>query len=91
MSDATFQRLITQLGLMKAQGIRDAIGRIEFDTVEIVEVKQGGHFDTLKLKICAKLEDSEVPARHRQRSDNFSRIYHAADAVSVVERRAATQ
>lgn len=70
MSDATFQRLRIQLGLLRAQGIRDAIADVEVMDLQIIGLDQSQWFDTLQVRIKARMRDTDVPA---QLSDDEAR------------------
>ena len=61
MSDATYQRFVTQLSLMKAQDQRNAIADPEVLGVELVGVEQNPWFDTVQLSIRARMRDADVP------------------------------
>jgi hypothetical protein len=62
LSDATFQRLSTQLAIMQQRGVRDAITDLEIDEVTPVGLEQNPWYDTLHLRVVARIRDTEVPA-----------------------------
>jgi uncharacterized tellurite resistance protein B-like protein len=62
MSDATYQRFVVQLGLLSAQGVRDAIADVEVLEVLPVGLDQSQWFDTLHVRITARMRDVDVPA-----------------------------
>ncbi|MBX5481506.1 MAG: TIM44-like domain-containing protein [Myxococcaceae bacterium] len=62
LSDATFQRLTEQLDLMRSQGVRDAIADIEVLGVTLIGLEQNAWFDTVHLRIEARMRDTDVPA-----------------------------
>ncbi|HLT28903.1 MAG TPA: Tim44-like domain-containing protein [Myxococcaceae bacterium] len=61
-SDATWQRLATQLAIMQRRGVRDAITDLEIDEVSPVGLEQNPWYDTLHLRVVARIRDTEVPA-----------------------------
>jgi tellurite resistance protein len=75
LSDATYQRFEVQLGLMKAQGVRDALTAIEVLDVGLIGLDQSEWFDTVHLRVHARMRDADVPATT---SD--------ADAVAAAQR-----
>lgn len=62
LSDATFQRLSTQLLLMQALGVRDAIADPEVIDIQIIRIEARDSFDTLHARITARIHDDEVAA-----------------------------
>lgn len=62
LSDATYQRLNVQLGLMKAQGVRDAITDIEVLDVQLIGLSQSDWFDNIHIRVRARMRDTDVPA-----------------------------
>ena len=62
LSDATYQRFEVQLALMKAQGVRDAITGIEVLDVGLIGLDQSEWFDTVHLRVHARMRDTDVPA-----------------------------
>ncbi len=93
LSDATFQRLNVQLGLIDLQGIRDAIADPTVIDLQIAGLEQTGSFDTLHVRITAELRDADAPKTasdaealalaRRARADRFIEIW------SFVRRRGA--
>lgn len=62
LSDATFQRLATQLRLLKLLGVRDAIADPQVLDLQIIRIEQNDAFDTLHIRISAQIHDAEAPA-----------------------------
>lgn len=62
LSDATFQRLMTQLRLMSLLGVRDAIADPQVLDAQIIRVGQNEAFDSLHVRIGARIHDDDVPA-----------------------------
>ncbi|MBS1148375.1 MAG: hypothetical protein H6Q89_73 [Myxococcaceae bacterium] len=62
LSDASFQRLSTQLKLLHAQGIRDAIADAQIHDLQIIGLEQTEWFDTVHIRIKASARDTDVPA-----------------------------
>lgn len=62
LSDATWQRLSTQLTLMQREGRRDAIADLRVLDVAAIGLERNEWYDTLHLKVQAELRDAEVPA-----------------------------
>jgi hypothetical protein len=62
LSDATFQRFEVQLQLMKDQGVRDAITDIDVMDVQLIGLEQSEWFDTVHLRVRARMRDTDVPA-----------------------------
>lgn len=62
LSDATFQRLTTQLQLMDVLGVRDAIADPQVLDVQIIRIEQSDTFDTLQVRISAQISDADAPA-----------------------------
>jgi tellurite resistance protein len=62
LSDATFQRFTVQLQLLSAQGVRDAITDIEVLDVRLIGLDQSQWFDTVHLRVKARMRDTDVPA-----------------------------
>lgn len=62
LSDATFQRLVVQLGLQRTQGVRDAVAEPNVLDVRLVGLEQNGVFDTAHLRVRAMMRDTEAPA-----------------------------
>jgi hypothetical protein len=61
ISDAVFQRFRVQLGLMRSQGIKDAIADVEVLDAAPVGLDQSAYFDTLHVRIKAQMRDRDVP------------------------------
>lgn len=61
LSDATYQRLTVQLGLIDLQGVRDAIADPMVVDVQIAGLEQTPSFDTLHVRVTAELRDAEAP------------------------------
>lgn len=61
LSDATYQRLTVQLGLIDLQGLRDAIADPTVVDVQIAGLEQTASFDTLHVRVTAELRDADAP------------------------------
>jgi predicted lipid-binding transport protein (Tim44 family) len=61
MSDASYQRFLTQLELMKAQNVRNVIADPQVLGVTLVGIEQNPWFDTVQLSIRARMRDTDVP------------------------------
>lgn len=62
LSDATFQRLVTQLKLMQLLGVRDAIADPQVLDLQIIGLEQNESYDSVHIRVTAQLCDSESPA-----------------------------
>lgn len=62
LSDATFQRLLTQLKLMDLLGVRDAIADPQVLDLQIIGLEQNDSFDSVHIRVTAQVCDSESPA-----------------------------
>ncbi|MDP1824950.1 MAG: TIM44-like domain-containing protein [Archangium sp.] len=62
LSDATFQRLVTQLKLMELLGVRDAIADPQVLDLQIIGLEQNDSFDSVHIRVMAQLSDAEAPA-----------------------------
>jgi len=62
VTDATFQRLSTQLRLLNAQGLRNATAEVALLELRAVSAEQDERFDTLHVRILAQCRDRDVPA-----------------------------
>jgi tellurite resistance protein len=62
LSDAMYQRLVSQLDLIKRQGVRPASADMEVLDVTLLGLEQTWGFDTVHLRFSAKARDTEVPA-----------------------------
>lgn len=62
LSDATFQRLVTQLKLMELLGVRDAIADPQVLDLQIIGLEQNDSFDSVHIRVMAQLCDAEAPA-----------------------------
>lgn len=62
LSDATFQRLVTQLKLMSILGVRDAIADPKVLDLQIIGLEQNDSFDTVHIRVTAQLCDDDAPA-----------------------------
>ncbi|MCP3099349.1 TIM44-like domain-containing protein [Myxococcus sp. K15C18031901] len=63
LSDATWQRFDVQLKLLDAQGVRDAITDIEVGDVQLIGLTQSEWFDSIQVRVHARMRDTDVPAR----------------------------
>ncbi|MFL5355758.1 TIM44-like domain-containing protein [Archangium sp.] len=66
LSDATYQRFEVQLQLMASQGVRDAITDIEVLDVQLIGLDQSQWFDTVHMRVRARMRDSDVAASASQ-------------------------
>lgn len=80
LSDATYQRLKTQLQLLDALGVRDALADPRVLDAQIIRLEQGEAFDTVHVRVTAQVRDGEAPA---SASDN--------EARAIARRQAAEQ
>jgi tellurite resistance protein/rubrerythrin len=62
LSDATFQRLVTQLKLMELLGVRDAIADPAVLDMQIIGLEQNESYDSVHIRVTAQLCDAEAPA-----------------------------
>lgn len=62
LSDATFQRLSTQLRIMDVNGVRDAIADPQVLDLQIVGLEQTEFFDTVHIRVKASLRDDDAPS-----------------------------
>ena len=62
LSDATFQRLVSQLELMNRQGVRPASADMQILDVSLIGLEQSEGFDTVHLRFHAQARDTEVEA-----------------------------
>jgi hypothetical protein len=60
LSDASFQRLSTQLKLLDAQGIRDALAEVQLNDLQIIGLEQSEWFDTIHIRVKASMRDTDV-------------------------------
>ncbi len=61
LSDATFQRLVTQMKLMDLMGVRDAIADPQVLDLQIIGLEQNDSFDTVHIRVTAQLCDDDAP------------------------------
>lgn len=62
LSDATYTRLSTQLAIMRAQGIRDALAEVQVIDLQIIGLEQSQFFDSLHVRLRASARDADAPA-----------------------------
>lgn len=62
LSDATCQRLTTQLKLMAQLGTRDAIADPEILDARLVRIEQNASFDAAHVRITGQMRDDQAPA-----------------------------
>ncbi|MBL8921862.1 MAG: TIM44-like domain-containing protein [Myxococcaceae bacterium] len=62
LSDSTFTRLATQLRIMQANGVRDAIADVQVLDLQIIGLEQSQFFDSVHVRIKASLRDDDAPA-----------------------------
>lgn len=78
LSDATFQRLVTQLKLMELLGRRDAVTDMQVLDLQIIGLEQNESFDTVHVRVTAQARDSEAAANV---SDDQARALAKSAAV----------
>jgi tellurite resistance protein len=61
LSDATWLRLRLQIGLLRAQGVRNITADVEVTDMKLVGFEQNDWFDTLHVAIRARARDADVP------------------------------
>lgn len=83
LSDATFQRLVTQLKLIDMSGKRDAIADPRVMDLQIIGLEQSDSFDSLHIRVSAQVHDAEAPANATD--DEALRIARLAKPESFVE------
>lgn len=83
LSDATFQRLTTQLEILRAQGVRDAIADPEVVDLQLIGLEQSEAFDTVHVRVQARLRDTDVPSG--MGDEDARRTAKAAALESFVE------
>ena len=62
LSDATFQRLVTQAKLMELLGVRDALADPQVLDLQIIGLEQNDAFDTVHIRVTAQVCDDDAPA-----------------------------
>jgi tellurite resistance protein len=62
LSDATFQRLVSQLKLMELLGVRDAIADPQVVDLQIIGLEQNDSYDSVHIRVTAQLCDDDAPA-----------------------------
>lgn len=62
LSDATFRRLSTQLSIMRANGVRDAITDLQVIDLQLIGLEQTSFFDSVHVRVKAQLRDDDAPA-----------------------------
>ncbi len=62
LSDATFQRLVTQLKLMELLGVRDAIADPQVVDLQLIGLEQNDSYDSVHIRVTAQLCDDDAPA-----------------------------
>ncbi len=60
LSDASHQRLSTQLKLLEHQGIRDALADVQLLDLQIIGLEQSDWFDTMHVRVKATARDTDV-------------------------------
>lgn len=83
LSDATFQRLVTQLRLMELRGVRDAIADPHVLDVALCGLEQNEYFDALHVRIKATLRDAEAP--HNASDEEVLKLARAQAPDTFVE------
>lgn len=61
LSDATWLRFRVQLGLLRAQGVRNVTAAVDVTALELVGFEQNQWFDTLHVAVQARARDVDVP------------------------------
>jgi tellurite resistance protein len=61
LSDATWLRFRVQLGLLRAQGVRNVTADMNVTGMDLVGLEQNEWFDTLHVAVQARARDSDVP------------------------------
>ena len=61
LSDATWLRFRVQLGLLRAQGIRNVTAEMAVTGLELVGLEQNAWFDTLHVLVRARARDADLP------------------------------
>ncbi len=84
LSDATFQRLSTQLKLMDLQGVRDAIAEPQVLDLQIIGLEQNAFFDTVHVRVKATLRDTDVPNSYSDQQARAEAMKQAPDAFVEV-------
>jgi predicted lipid-binding transport protein (Tim44 family)/tellurite resistance protein len=62
LSDATYQRLSTQLKLLDLQGVRDALADPQVLDLQLLGLEQTTAFDTVHVRVTATLRDDDAPS-----------------------------
>ncbi|MBL8940218.1 MAG: TIM44-like domain-containing protein [Archangium sp.] len=62
LSDSTFTRLGTQLKIMHANGIRDAIADVQVIDLQIIGLEQSQFFDSVHVRVKASVRDDDAPS-----------------------------
>jgi tellurite resistance protein len=62
LSDGTAQRLATQLEILRAQGVRDAIADPRVIDLQLIGLEQTPSFDTVHVRVTATVRDTDVSA-----------------------------
>jgi len=62
LSDASHQRLSTQLKLLDSQGVRDALTDVQLQDLQIIGLEQSEWFDTVHIRVKASMRDTDVPS-----------------------------
>jgi len=63
LSDATWQRLATQLAIIDAQGLRDAVADMQVLEAQIIGLDQSPTFESVHVRIRARARDADVKAQ----------------------------
>lgn len=62
LSDSTFTRLATQLRIMQANGVRDAIADVQVLDLQIIGLEQTQFFDSVHVRVKASMRDDDAPS-----------------------------
>jgi tellurite resistance protein len=76
LSDATWLRFRVQLGLLRAQGVRNLTADVAVAGLELVGLEQNAWFDTLHVLVRARARDVDVPV-DRPEAEALAAATHA--------------
>jgi predicted lipid-binding transport protein (Tim44 family)/tellurite resistance protein len=62
LSDGAYQRLLTQLGILRRLGLRDAAVDPKVIDLQLIGLEQTPSFDTVHVRVTASMRDTDVPA-----------------------------
>lgn len=84
VSDATFQRLTTQLRLIDLAGLRDAIAEPKVLDLQIIGLEQTPYFDTVHIRVRASLRDDDAPKSYTDAQTRALAMKKAPEAFTEV-------